>query len=282
MIKYFLFSIFYFFVPILGGVIEFMQLRFLREELYRIKEIKRLPSPQNFKPGKYKVITKVDNMNANILLLNNSKNKIEVLNPDIKIKVLQSHISRQNSFKVKRINNVIQGTKAFIIANFELEDGVYKIIDKNALLVLFGDDKRLFSDMLESFNSKNYFWNSFTAPSLITGSFVFAYFAIKYSDIYKSEMLNMIIFSIFPFIPLFPPGVFFYIFYRLVCKISASKFKMARVEYFKSKIKNAISLNYKKLIKQGVALLLLSYTLIAIGIIINCFIIYIILIYFIG
>src|SRR6056297_1940873 len=120
----------------------------------------------------------------------------------------------------EKISSLPEYTQIFLSGELEWRDnrGVFKNSTEHPLLVIIyeGEPHDVLIRAVWSGRQKNEYWNSFTPGSLTLGSFsLFIYFYILMS--FPKLLLPAIIalsLSLIPVVPLFPPAVLFYYYYR--------------------------------------------------------------------
>jgi hypothetical protein len=120
----------------------------------------------------------------------------------------------------EKISSLPEYTQIFLSGELEWRDkrGVFKNSAEHPLLVIIyeGEPQNVLIRAAWSGRQKNEYWNSLTPGSLTLGSFsLFIYFYILMS--FPKLLLPAIIalsFSLIPVVPLFPPAVLFYYYYR--------------------------------------------------------------------
>jgi len=120
----------------------------------------------------------------------------------------------------EKISSLPEYTQIFLSGELDCRDkrGVFKNSAEYPLLVIIyeGEPKNVLIRAAWSGRQKNEFWNSLTPGSLALGSFsLFIYFYILMS--FPKLLLPAIIalsLSLIPVVPLFPPAVLFYYYYR--------------------------------------------------------------------
>jgi len=120
----------------------------------------------------------------------------------------------------EKISSLPEYTQIFMSGELEWRDkrGVFKNSAEHPLLVIIyeGEPQNVLIRAAWSGRQKNEYWNSLTPGSLTLGSFsLFIYFYILMS--FPKLLLPAIIalsLSLIPVVPLFPPAVLFYYYYR--------------------------------------------------------------------
>ncbi len=122
------------------------------------------------------------------------------------------------------IYSLPEGTKMFVFGALAGDDGKVWFADmpEKRLFVVIYDcgNTAFFSHAVWTGRQRNEYWNPATPGSLTLGSFIlFFYFYILLQMPYMSFPAGIaLLTSLFPIVPFFPPGLFFYYLYRYLWK----------------------------------------------------------------
>jgi hypothetical protein len=134
--------------------------------------------------------------------------------------IISSSGDEAQSIPWKNISSLAAGTQVFIAGPLIIENGrgIFHFKQSKPLLVIIFDvDKStLLKRSIRTGRQKNEYWNQFTLISLIIGFFAMLSLSFIFSTYPALSIPTLISFSLslFPIIPLLPPGVIFFLLYR--------------------------------------------------------------------
>ena len=121
----------------------------------------------------------------------------------------------------RRIYSLPAGTPMFVGGSLELENGQGRVprpgrASRWLVVIYDGPRETILPRAIGGGRQKNEYWNRFTLPALITGSFflvVIAFLLLRFPPLRLPAILALTL-STFPLAPLLPPGVALYFLYR--------------------------------------------------------------------
>ncbi len=124
----------------------------------------------------------------------------------------------------EKVFSLPEGTRMFIFGPLFNEKGhpVFRSTETDSVFVVIYDGSRetMLRRAIWGGRQRNEYWNRYTAPSLALGSlslFIVSYMLLR-SPYYYVQTLMSLTLSMFPLVPLFPPGLGFFFLYRALWK----------------------------------------------------------------
>ncbi|NOY08792.1 MAG: hypothetical protein GXP33_08110 [Spirochaetes bacterium] len=119
-----------------------------------------------------------------------------------------------------KISSLPMGTQVFVGGCLFVEKGrgIFKAQENRSLIAVIYDGKKesILKRAIWGGRQRNEYFNQFTVPSLITGSFslILAAYIMLYNPLLRIPALFAITLSFFPISSMLPPGVILYFFYK--------------------------------------------------------------------
>ncbi len=123
-------------------------------------------------------------------------------------------------FSWSRMGSLPEGTKVYLGGSLEVDHGRATFLNRKdfplTVIIYDGTEESLLARSIWSARQRNEYWNQFTAPSLLAGTFallLLSYVFLRTSQL-RLEALTSLTLAIVPVVPLLPPGIIAFFLYR--------------------------------------------------------------------
>lgn len=270
-----IFLLFYFLIPTFFGIKTYLFIKKYRHNLINMTEYDTKNNTNNSNLSQY-MLSNVNAIKNNEIWFDYKDKIYKIDKNSCLIYILTPDGFLQN--RLKNFDVILNKTYFMLIGDFYLSQN-FTIKNKNRYMfcVICENSENIIENVIRHCRIKNYYWNEYTMPSLITGSFLLLInllINIHYSNTIYNAVC--IILSIIPYLPLVPPGVIIYFLYKKLINISNTISYKIDIMRYNNKNRNIIKNFDKKILLlkiQSYFVILFSLIFFFISIIINSFLI---------